>query len=619
MAIMGCFIRDEGGFTAAGSAVALLLACSLVFASVQMYRVQSAAGQVQHVADAAAMAAENEVASFVVAVRVCDACLLTMTMSGLTLLAVGTACLCAPPAAEMGRQCIDAGRKILEARDAAADKMVSALNAAQDALPAAAAAQGMSVIALNSSDSGSYAGYVELAPMSAPEVALSGAASVSEAADEVEGQADGLEEAAARAQEEMDRAQEALTEAYMHDCGNAPGYCMQERAAALSGISPEDNPLYHSPSTWSFSVALSRAQEYYPCRIMEEEPVDGSVEEQVRSTLRLHFYEYAYESVMEGYVIEDEHGVADMYFPDLPSNTESMKQTRLYTDRIYPVSQEAEGKVIHAYARCPGNSGDVSGLGSLADLDAGVYGECSVCKLTSEAMGSVAAASTSIDNGFEYHYRKVAQAAARYLEARSAAQPHLDAAREMAQGIFDGLREWMEMAASCRIEAHPPGRFGAVAAVAADHGAAAGDLPFVQAMDAGEGAAISASVLVDDGTENVVENLADGALSALGIEGALSGHSVIGQVWKAMLDFYKGGVQGVDSALRDAVGSLPLAGVLGPWAADALQDLLDGAGLQPANTASPETVLLNTSHVAGRSDDPLAVAIREVKNAFESG
>ncbi len=617
MGAMGRFVRDEGGFTAAGSAVAVLLACALVFSSIQVYRVQSAAGKTQHVADAAALAAENEVASFVVAVRICDACLLTMTMSGLTVLAVGTACLCAPPAAGIGRQCVDAGRKILDARDAAAEKMVASLNAMQDALPAAAVAQGMSTVALNASEGVSYAGYVELAPMSAPDVALSGAVSVSEAADAVEGGADALEEQAAQAQEAMDRAREAAEDAYMHDCGYAPGYCMQERAAALSDISPEDNPVYHSPETWSFSVALSRAQEYYPCRIMEEEPGDGSVEEQVRSALRLHFYEYAYEAVLEGYVIEDAYGVVDMHFPDLPANTESMKETWLYTDRIYPVSDEASGLVIHAYARCPGNSGSVAQLGSLAQLDAGEFAECEVCHLTSEAMGSVAAASSSIENGFEYHYRKVAEAAERYLEARAQAQPHLDEAREMAQGLLDVLSEWMRKAASCRIEAYPPGRFGAVTAVMADYSGVASGLPFVASAGAGSGAAISAAVLVDDGRRNVVEGFSDTVLEAFGIQGVISGHSAIGQVWKALLGFYEGGVEGIDGALREVVGSLPLAGVLGSWAADALEEALSAAGLKPACTAAPETVLLNTEHVAQRSDGPLAIAVGEVKDAAE--
>ncbi len=618
MGFMRVFVKDQDGFTAAGSAVALLVACALIFSSVQVYRVQSAAGKTQHVADAVALAAENEVASFMVAVRVCDASLLTMTMSGLTLLAVGTACLCAPPAAAIGRQCIDAGRKILDARDSAAEKMVTGLNAMQDALPAAAVAQGMSVAVLNSSSEVSYAGYVELAPMSAPDVALSGALSVSGAADEVEERADGLEEQAAAAQEAMDRAQEAIEDAYMHDCGNAPGYCMQERAASLSDIDPDLNPIYHSSSTWSFGVALARAQEYYPCRIMEEEPLDGSVEEEVRSALRLRFYEYAYEMVMEGYVVEDEHGVYDMDFPDLPANTEAMKGTRLYTDRVYPVSDEAQGPVIHAYARCPGNSGAVSGLGSLEGLDAGEYEQCPVCRLTPEALGSVAAASTSIENGFEYHYRKVAQAAERYMAARAEAQPHLDEARAAAQEIFDMLAEWMQEAASCRIEAYPPGRFGAVAAVAADCSGAAGGLPFISEAGLGSTSAISAAVIAEDGAENVVEGLADAALEALGVQGLASGNSAIGRIWGAMLDFYKGGVDGVDAALREVVGALPLVGVLGDWAADALGGLVADAGLSPARTAAPKTVLLNTDYVLGYSEGPLSGAIREAKHAAEA-
>ena len=71
--VWGRLICDEEGLTTAGMAVALLLVLALVFSSAQVYRVNAAAADIQEVADAAALAAENPVAEFMVAVRLCDA------------------------------------------------------------------------------------------------------------------------------------------------------------------------------------------------------------------------------------------------------------------------------------------------------------------------------------------------------------------------------------------------------------------------------------------------------------------------------------------------------------------------------------------------------------------
>ena len=53
-------IRDEKGFTTAGMAVSLLVSIALMFSGAQLYRVHSASAEIQEVADAASLAAENE-------------------------------------------------------------------------------------------------------------------------------------------------------------------------------------------------------------------------------------------------------------------------------------------------------------------------------------------------------------------------------------------------------------------------------------------------------------------------------------------------------------------------------------------------------------------------------
>ena len=55
----GAFWDDDGGFSTLGMAVALLVALSLVFSAAQVYRVSSASADIQDVADACVLAAEN--------------------------------------------------------------------------------------------------------------------------------------------------------------------------------------------------------------------------------------------------------------------------------------------------------------------------------------------------------------------------------------------------------------------------------------------------------------------------------------------------------------------------------------------------------------------------------
>ena len=60
---MGLFFREDG-YTTVGAALAVLLTCSLVCMSAWAYEAQSRTSSIQSIADAAALAAENEVAEF---------------------------------------------------------------------------------------------------------------------------------------------------------------------------------------------------------------------------------------------------------------------------------------------------------------------------------------------------------------------------------------------------------------------------------------------------------------------------------------------------------------------------------------------------------------------------
>lgn len=605
------WFSDKEGFTTFGSACAILAACALAFACVWTARSMSRAAGVQAVADAAALAAQNEVAEFVIAVRVADASLLSMSLTGLALVGTGTACCCVPASAAVGKSLIDVGKGILTKRNDLARAAEKTLSTMQEGLPVVAQAQAQVIIQENADSLGGDAlGYVELVPLRGEPISIGDSESSGEAADAAESQSDEIAESAAVAQEAREDAQNALEEGFKHDCGNAPGYCMYERANTVAGMPSSQNPIYHSANTWSFKVALDRAKAYYPHRVAVEAPENDSVEEQARSALRKKFYEFAAREVAKGKAVDDGESVPDIDFPMLPKNTTEMKKTSLYTDEAYPVAAGC----LHAWQGCPGAQSGIEGFGSLAEQDAGAFGVCATCDFDAVSLGKVAAASSSIDNGFEYHYRKVAEASNDYVAALERAIPAESEAKDAVKGVFDLIDEALRDLGSCRIEAYPPGRFGALAALAFDmHDESA--VPFVsETREEGAYAAISASVLGEDGEEDVLSSLLDGVVDDIGPPLSDAGPAVL-SLWASMVKAYSSGTEGLCEGVQELFDSLPLLGStgLGSWAADSLMGMLEAAGLEPANTEAAKPFVANTEHVAAQGDGPVAAAVASMK------
>lgn len=598
------------GFTTFGTAVALLTACALAFACVWTVRNQSRATGVQATADAAALAAQNEVAEFVIAVRAADSALLSMSLTGLALVGVGTACCCVPSGQAAGKALMETGKKLLDKRDEMARTAKELLSSAQDALPAAAQVQAQAVMQENAAALGGKAvGAIELVPREGEPLEL-GDSSAGAAADEALDASDDIADAAQEAERARGEAQEALERGFAHDCGNAPGYCMYERADTVAGLPSSKNPLYHSVNSWSFKAALDRAQAYYPHRAATEAPSGEGVEEQARSALRKKFYGFAAEKLKEGRAVDDGESVPDISFPLLPKNTAEMKETELYTDVVYPVA----GGCLHAWDGCPGAASGVEARGSLAQQDAGAYEVCPTCGFDAVSLGKVAAASSSIENGFEYHYRKVAEAARDYVAALERAIPAESAAKDAVDGVFDRIGEALGELGDCRIEAYPPGRYGALAALSfgVDGGFAT---PFVPAAsDEGSFAAISASVLGEDAEEDVLSSLLDGVADRIGPPLSDAGPAVL-SLWASMVKAYSTGTEGLCSGVEELLDSLPLIGStgLGSWAAEALMGVLEAAGIEPANTEAAKPFVVNTEHVASLGDGPVATAIAAIK------
>ena len=493
--------RDEDGFTTVGVALALLVTLALVFTSAQVYRVSSASADVQDVADAAALAAENEVAEFMIAVRVCDAVVLSLSLTGAATAGLGVAALCTPATAGASEVLLKAARKVVEARDEFAEKAAAGLNRLQKALPFLAAANAASTASAN--DGGpmgaSYVALAVLVPADGEELGVGAVEGAEGLVDDAEREADGIRQAAADAEEAAREANAWKERAFLRDCGDDPSYCMSERARTLAGMAGADNPRYASVDAWSFSVALDRARAYYARRLAVEAPEGSSTEERARSALRQRFYAYAADEAGRGYVRESADSF-DARFPHLPKNTDEMRGTALYTEAVYPTTVDGSGNlVVHAWPGCPG-AGGAAGAASIAQMEAGGNAPCPACGFTAASMGKVAAASTSIENGFEYHYEAVAQAAEEYQRARAKLGPLTAEVKGRAGGLLDRCRDVLGRAGGMRIDAAPPGRFGVVAFVA-NTAAAAASTGFAsgyvhEAGSLGARAAVSAATLL---------------------------------------------------------------------------------------------------------------------------
>ena len=211
--------RDEEGFTTIGVVLALLIALSLLFSAAQVQRINSVAAEVQDVADAAALAAQNEVAEFMIVVRVCDAVALTMTLTGLVTTGLGVAALCTPYTAGASPGLLRAGKQILDARDAFSDKASKGLTALQSALPFLSAANAAAIAQANNGPDGGSS-YLALAlpfPADAEPIDAGSSGGAQDMADAADGQADEIRQAAERAEELAQESAAVKERAFRHD------------------------------------------------------------------------------------------------------------------------------------------------------------------------------------------------------------------------------------------------------------------------------------------------------------------------------------------------------------------------------------------------------------------
>lgn len=608
---LDAFLKDEEGSTTLSMVISLLVALALIFTSAQVYRINTIAAEVQDVADVAALAAENQVAEFMIAVQFCDAIILSLSLTGLVSTSLGIVALCIPPTTGLAKSLIEEGRHILSVRDDFAARAAEALNKLQRAVPYIAAVSAANVASQNSSnmDGSHYIGLALLVNMQGDLIEIDGSNGEDEVLDKIDQDFESIKEKAQKAEDAAKKAQESKQRAYEHDCGNAPSYCMYERAEHLASMSGRDNPYFASIDTWSFANALDRAKAYYRSRLNSEVPTSGSTTERARSALRKLFYQYANDQISYAYVYESADGF-DAYFPHLPRNTSEMRQTRLYTSNVFPITQNQDGtQAMHAWSGCPAIQSIVS-WGSISLMEAEDMPICDTCSFSAASLGKVASASTSIENGFEHHYEIVATEAQNYQTAYEELNGPRSEVQSEVSDLFSKIGDLFKSAFGKRIRAIPPGRYGAIAFVInVGSVSAAGDFQssFVKSEGMlGARAAVSAATLVGEDSDEgktVINAFLDGLSTDGGA--AVGAAGIVLDAWSFLLQAYTDGNDALVSSIKDALDSLPLVGPsgLGTWAAKKLSSFIEDLGLQPAEMCAFRAVLVNSAYVAERGED----------------
>lgn len=620
------FFCDDGGFSTVGMVLAMLITLALLFSTAQVYKIYSISADIQNISDVAALAAENQVASFYTTAQACDAVILSMNITACVTGGLGIVCACTPVTQPISAKLLDASRQVISARQKFSKKAAEGLNTFQKILPFIAATEGYAMAKANSSDISGYAGVALLVPQKGEEITINDGQALADVIDNAEDQADDIKEQAQKAEEASKRAKNSKHIAYMADCGNAPEYCMYERAKNVAGLDSASNPCPDSESAWTFSMALERSKAYYSFRLHHEKPDGDSVDAHADSQMRKRFYAFACEEIAKGYVHENNlNGTFEAYFPLLPRNTSEMRATTLYTDAIYPITQTDNAYIMHAWSGCPLAADNYCGNGSISDMEHGEFIQCPECKFTAASLGKVAAASTSIENGYEYNYRIVANQARVYQQARQEAKNATEEVKRPVKNLFEQFKEAFRSVCGQRIEVYPPGRYGAVSILVSTNQQNASSLipnSFVaQTSPLSSRMALSAATLAPDeadDTNSALTTLFD-RLSGGDLFGSKAPRIAI-EIWSKSLQSWNKGEQAIDDTISSVASSLPLEDVcgLGKWALNTFRDTVENFGLEPVELSSYKAVTVNSSHVLSRDDSEFSQRIYQVKYTYQS-
>lgn len=372
-------------------------------------------------------------------------------------------------------------------------------------------------------------------------------------------------------------------------------------------------------------MGIDRARAYYRWRFDHDEPEGQGVEARADAAARRAFYGYALEMLESARVFERD-GVITSTLKLLPRNTEEVRGTDLYTDAIWPSSHEERGLTLHFSESCPGFQGPMGQPLPLSQIEAGGALECDVCRFGIGDVGKVPAASTSIDNGFEYHLRAFTIALGEYVAARQKELDEEARAAEQAGQMGDEFEQAIAGLTGKRPRIAPPGREGCVAVVIAEGDSIPDELrtPFSTGKGLGKRGAVSAAVLAPDGTadgRNVLSGFFDSLSDRVGREGPVGLVDSVMDLWGDLLVSYcdaSSGFEGVFSATVDRLSGLGL-GPVGRWLKERLEGVVSGLGIEPVDLRQRKPVLTDSSKVIERSGSEDLAHIQSVIRNIPAG
>lgn len=595
---VGLFV-NERGYTSVAMAVALLVSLTLAFSAASAQWALARSAEVQEVADAAAMAGENSVAAFSTIVQVLDACVLSMGLTGVLVYGAGLVISAIPFMRAKAPAVLDAGRRVLDARREFARSAAQGIERLERVLPAIVMANSASCVFANCRGGISYVGCA----IPFPQRSETDYSFLEEEVDtgELDASTERLREATEVKERAEKRAIEAKERAWRADCVDDP-MCMRSRAQTLAGLSGASNPDCPLASEWRFGYALSRARNYYRARSYQEAPLDGTMEELSRSAARSAFYSYACDVLGAATCEEDGKSVV-LDLPELPHNNDTVRATSLYTDALWPCTDEEGGRSLHSSLSCVGATGPSSGHASLADLDAGTVTYCSACGMDLGVMGSVANASTNIDNGFEHYWRVVVEESREYQRAHEEAREAERRMREAAEEGADAFERAVKALSVERPKVCPAGAWGCVSVVMRKGGTtvpSALTRAFVSGTDLPPGVAMSAATLApDDATDGntvlsrVFDGLSDSEAGLVDLVGSVT------DLWGKLLVGYGSAYGGVSDAagdLLEGIGSL-FGEEVASWLRSKVTALVEGMGFEPADMRHRKPVLVQSQKV----------------------
>ena len=600
------FIED-GAYTTLSSAVVILVVLTLLFSSTAAIWSMSRAGDTQVAADSGALAGANVVASYHTAATVVDASILSLGLAGFATIGTGLVAILIPGAELAAGDMVDTGIEIIKTRNKFAKSASKGLQKIETALPYLVAARATQAVSAQDTDGATYTGTALAVPRTSESdfVALEGSEI---STDVIKDTSKDLERAADELQKASEETAKAKERAWLADCGGSDPAsvgsrsCMWERAKSLAKLSDIENPHKASSITWEPQVALDRAKAYYHQRLADEKPQGSSVEMKAESAARKAFYTYASAEVNRAYITEDGDR-ATSYIPLLPRNTDEVRATELYTDAAWPTSTNDGKTYLHYGTSCPNyKKGTPGGLASVAAYDG--QDKCNRCHFGVSSLGAVAAPSTSIENGFEYHFDRFKDALEKYVECRNKELELMRQTEDEADRAGNAFDQAIKALSGERPRIAPPGRNGVVALAVSGAISSPDELSssFNTTVRLGDRGAISAAVLApDDATAQ--NNVLSRFFSTLeersgGVVGVLDG---VMDVWGRLLVGY-GDIQGsadelMDEMIKGLGGGSGALGSIASWLGDTVSASVAALGLEPCDLRLRKPVLTDTANI----------------------